>query len=208
MMSRAVILGLLLAWPWCAAAALAVQNQVEDTEPAAETPADTAAPEAEPAPQTAAAETAPAPGLALHSEEELAARIVELRRRRSDRTAEYNRTYALLEKSRLEAELRRIEALLEQALGEQALALQRTEVEESGAAPRPQLGTTEREAEIVARLAELRRRRRELVDRYNTTYTLREKDALAAEIERTEELIRNTAAELTLSQQAAGAKSP
>jgi hypothetical protein len=153
-----------------------------------------------------ATQSAPAAGAQLPSEQELAARILELRRRRSDLVGKYNATYTLSEKSRLEAELRRTDELIDRALGEQALRAEREQALASGKPAPPELGSAERSAEIAARLAEFQRKRRELVDKYNTTYSLREKNALNSEISRVEELVRNTEAELALSRQAADAK--
>jgi hypothetical protein len=149
-----------------------------------------------------ATQSAPAAGAQLPSEQELAARVLELRRRRSDLVGKYNATYTLSEKSRVEAELRRTDELIDRALGEQALRAEQEQALASGKPAPPELGS----AEIAARLAELQRKRRELVDKYNTTYSLREKNALNSEISRVEELVRNTEAELALSRQAADAK--
>jgi hypothetical protein len=195
---------LVLGGAWSAAAA-----QSEVPEDPAGSGAQTQASEEAPATQTApAAEPAGGGAVQLPPEEELVARVVELRRRRSELVAQYNATYTLTEKKRLEAELRRADELLDQALGEQALRAERDRARAAGQPVGADSGSPERGDEIAARLAELQRKRRELIDRYNTTYSLREKSGLQAEIERTEALIRSTEAELALSRQAAQSNPP
>jgi predicted Mrr-cat superfamily restriction endonuclease len=160
----------------------------------------------------AAQETASQPAVTAASNAEklveIEARIAELKRRRVEVVQQYNAAYELQEKNRLAAEIRRIEGLLSQSLGEQAYLAEAAAAAAAGASATPALGSREREAEIVARLAEYRGKRRELVQSYNRTYKLTDKKALDAEIERIEKLIQRAEGELELSKQAAEAHSP